>query len=97
MIMGVLYVVLKKYKEKIKEFLVKQKDKFLYNGYLRSAYISYIEMCLSVGFQLKMLISQSSYLQKTQLYVAFGMGAYIVAIPLYMFFFLLKYRKELLK
>ena len=49
-VMAIVYSLLKKYRAKIKELLIAKKEAFLFNGYLRSVYVSYIEMCLTVGF-----------------------------------------------
>lgn len=49
-VMGILYAVLKKYRGQIKTILINKKNAFCFNGYLRSVYVSYIEMCLTVGY-----------------------------------------------
>ena len=68
---------------------------FVFNGYIRSMYVSYIEMCLTVGFQIKMMIKQSSYVNRLQSIMAYGIGAYTITIPMFMVWFMTKYRERL--
>lgn len=49
-----LVVVLKRFGEKIRAKLVALKNKFIYNGVIRSATISYIQICITTGKQLEM-------------------------------------------
>jgi len=55
-VLGIMYLLLKRLRARILKLVIEKRNSFVYNGYLRSIYVSYIEMCLTVGFQVKMLI-----------------------------------------
>jgi len=54
-------------------------------------------MCLTVGFQVKMLIKKSSYVDGVQSNTAFFIAAYVLIIPIFMMFFMLRNRENLNK
>ena len=50
-ILGGIYVVFKGLRKWVREYAINKKNNFVFNGYIRSIYVSFIEMCLTVGFQ----------------------------------------------
>jgi hypothetical protein len=50
-----------KYREKIREQLTELKKRFVWNGVIRSVYIAYAELCMTVATQLIMFTKGSIF------------------------------------
>ena len=80
------YAVIKYFSEnpenakKIKAKLIILKNKWTYNGTLRSIYISYLEVCLASATQLKLLIKGSRYVDSNSAKSAAGTAVYVYGV-----------------
>jgi hypothetical protein len=94
-IMMMITVVAKKFKAKIIEFLKKQWNKFLWNGFLRSFFISYCSYCIGVFKQLKVFIYTPEYIDTGDLMMAFALFILIVTVPFIILWQLNKHKDTL--
>ena len=83
---GIGILALKKYREMIKNKLKSIKDKFQYNGALRSIYISFLEVCLSTALQLKLVFKGSKYVDSSSLMVSSMTSAYLYGVVFWMIY-----------
>lgn len=77
------FVVPQRHKDKIKTKLNQALRKFFWNGAIRSVYISYIEICMTCGLQISMLLQGSKYQQLTEKVTGLVMLAYLVSIMIF--------------
>ena len=61
-----LFIIGKYFKSKVKEKFMKIKQELFFNGIVRSISISYFQICLSIGIQLRMAVSDSKYTKPTE-------------------------------
>ena len=86
--------IFKRYKDKIKKKLIDLKKKTLYNGVIRSVYISYLEICLTTAIQFKLIIKGSKYLNPTSALVAIGSAVYLYGVIIVMVVMIFKFKRN---
>ena len=91
---GISVLFFKKYANKIKQKLTEIKNKTIYNGALRSIYISYMEVCLSTAIQFKLMIKGSKYADPTSEMVAIASAAYLYGVIFWMVLTIFKYKRN---
>ena len=95
-LLGMLIVrIFKKYREKIMTKLRSIKDKFIWNGTIRSILIAYVKLIITVGIQIEMWLRNSKYQQTTDILVAMMITSFVVAFPVFIFVFNSKNRQRL--
>jgi hypothetical protein len=82
-------------KEKLIEMLIDVKDKFLFNGVLRSITISYLTIGINASIQLNMLVTDNKNLKSTNIVISFLMVLYLVVLIAVMTYLLHKNREDL--
>jgi hypothetical protein len=83
-------LVVKKYAEKIKTKLKGILEKTMFNGALRSIYISYLQVALSTAISLKLVMKGSKYADSSSIYVSLGTATYLYGIIVWMIYILFK-------
>jgi hypothetical protein len=94
-ILGIIYLLFESLRERLKNYAINKKKAFVFNGYLRGIYVSFIEMCLTVGFQVKMLINDSSYVVELQANTSYVIAGYVSVIPFVIMYWMLRNREVL--
>ena len=94
-ILGIIYLLFESLRERLKNYAINKKKAFAFNGYLRGIYVSFIEMCLTVGFQVKMLINDSSYVVELQANTSYVIAGYVSVIPFVIMYWMLRNRQVL--
>jgi len=84
----VIFRLVKMFRAKIEEKLDAFKKQFMWNGFIQSIDITYIEVCLTVGTQVTMQMQGSEWQDPTDLYVAIGLGIGCLLIPLIVVYWL---------
>ena len=82
-------------RQKMIKKLKDTKRKFMWNGFLRSFYISLMTLWLSVAQQLIKLRTDSLFLKPTDLYSAYGIAVFCLFVPTVSWIFLQKNRRYL--
>ena len=85
-----LFILGRYFFNKIKAKYEKIKKKMFFNGIIRSITISFFQVCLSIGIQIRMAVSNSKYKKDTEQYMALGMGIGCILMILVIICFLRK-------
>ena len=83
-----------KYANKIKVKMIKIKNKWVYNGAIRSVYISYMEVCMASAVQLKLMNKGSRYASLTNGIVAFVFAVYLYLVMVLMTLTIFRYKRN---
>lgn len=81
-----------KYSKKIKEKLVQTKDKAIWNGVIRTVYISFAQILMTSAIQFKMVMRDSRYTDKLTYAVCWAATLYSIGVIAMMVYTLKKYK-----
>ena len=70
------------FRKKILKKLKAIKEKMLFNGVIRSVFLTYMKISISVAFQFKLLLDRNPYMNESDFKVAMAMFAYLLLIPI---------------
>lgn len=92
-----IFLLKKKHSDKIKGKLAKAKNDMIWNGVIRSVYISIAQIFLTSTIQAKMLMRGSRYSDSLTYAVVVGTGIYAAGVIASMTYTLWKYQNDLSK
>ena len=87
-IVAMIISLAKKHKEWIEAKLQEVKKKFMWNSLIQSIDIAYIEVLMTAGTQISMVMHLSEWQDPNDLYMAYAMGGVCLALPLFATIFL---------
>jgi hypothetical protein len=90
-----LLSLLRRFKQKIIDFFYKQKEKFIFNGIIRSISIIYIKFCISFGAQIELLLRGNKDQMEIDKYIGTVMFLAMLGYPLLSWITISKLRPRL--
>jgi hypothetical protein len=90
-----LFSLFRRFKQKIIDFVYKQKEKFIFNGIIRSISIIYIKFCISFGAQIKMFLKGNKNQTEIDKDIGIGMFLAMLGYPLLSWITISKLRPRL--
>ena len=79
----ILLMAVHKYKYKIMKKLYQLRNNYFFNGYIRSAEITYIQTVMTVGVQFKLFLNKSPFLNAENLRASAGICTFLFLHPVW--------------